>query len=207
MKNPHVHAAAIHAFADGAQIQYFDTDTQAWHDTARPRFAIETQYRVKPAKNQALIDAFDAGKVIQVRPKNGTVWVSQARDKHLRDALESGLLDNCYDLRVKPAFPDLYDAYMAGKTIQARCTDRQDKWDDEPRGNFLERILLGTDEPVQNVEMRVKPDTTYIQHSRRYVYATLAGRENVALAYKEDPTDSRFVRWLDDDWLKTELEG
>ena len=206
MKKPHVHAAAIHAFADGAQIQYFSSTHGKWVDTDCPSFVSGTQYRVK-SKHQALIDAYDAGKTIQARLKSPSAqWHDQNRSKDLREHIESDLLDDCYDLRVKPAFPEIYDAYMAGKTIQAKLTDRQDKWDDEPRGNFLERILLGTDEPVQNVEMRVKPDT-YIQHSRRYVYATLAGRENVALAYKEDPTDSRFVRWLDDDWLKTELEG
>jgi hypothetical protein len=205
MKKPHVHAAVIHAFADGAKIQYRRRTDGEWVDIINPSFHSDREYRIKPAKNQALVDAFDAGKIIQARRKgSGANWYDQG-NTGLRTALAEGLLDGTYDLRVKPAFPELYDAYMAGKTIQAKFSDRPDKWDDQMRCELLKQVLLGDREHRSNIDYRIKPDTC-VQHSRRYVYRNFSGKEAVGLAYKTDPTDERFVRWLDDDWLATELE-
>lgn len=49
-KQPHIHADVIHAWADGAQIQYREgpTDPAGWEDTATPSFAPLSEYRVKP---------------------------------------------------------------------------------------------------------------------------------------------------------------
>lgn len=47
---PHKHAAVIHAFADGAQVQVRNAGDAraAWVDTKYPDFADDQDYRVKP---------------------------------------------------------------------------------------------------------------------------------------------------------------
>lgn len=51
MKTPHKHAAIIKAWADGADIQYFDARMPApwWIDVSTPQWNEDLQYRVKPA--------------------------------------------------------------------------------------------------------------------------------------------------------------
>lgn len=46
-KVPHVHAAVIKAWADGAQIQWLRSD-HTWGDTSAPYWEESRQYRVKP---------------------------------------------------------------------------------------------------------------------------------------------------------------
>ena len=47
MKQPHIHAAVIKAWADGAEVQSKGSSTQ-WMDNDRPQWYEHTQYRVKP---------------------------------------------------------------------------------------------------------------------------------------------------------------
>lgn len=54
MTTPHKHAAVIHAFADGAQVQSrfrtdHDTPWTEWKDTKYPDFDEAGEYRIKPA--------------------------------------------------------------------------------------------------------------------------------------------------------------
>lgn len=44
---PHIHAAVIHAFADGAEVQVMKSGE--WHDCKYPDFEPGCGYRVKPA--------------------------------------------------------------------------------------------------------------------------------------------------------------
>lgn len=46
-KQPHPHAAVIHAYADGAEIEYL-SESGAWHTAHSPHFVAHMQYRVKP---------------------------------------------------------------------------------------------------------------------------------------------------------------
>jgi hypothetical protein len=49
MKTPHKHAELIKQWADGAQIEYFDTNHSAkWQEIDYPVWNDWTQYRVKP---------------------------------------------------------------------------------------------------------------------------------------------------------------
>lgn len=48
MTTPHKHAAVIHAFADGAQVQILNSNG-SWVDTKWPDFAEGREYRIKPA--------------------------------------------------------------------------------------------------------------------------------------------------------------
>jgi len=43
----HKHADLIHAWADGAQIQWKDRDEQ-WHDMGEPLWSEKHEYRIKP---------------------------------------------------------------------------------------------------------------------------------------------------------------
>lgn len=46
----HKHAAVIHAWADGAEIEYRGKDGDQWMRTGIPEWVDHTQYRVKPEK-------------------------------------------------------------------------------------------------------------------------------------------------------------
>ena len=48
MKQPHKHAELIKAWADGAEIQYFDEIDQRWWDRPNPCWNENKQYRIKP---------------------------------------------------------------------------------------------------------------------------------------------------------------
>jgi hypothetical protein len=54
MKKPHKHAALIHAYADGAEIQYLNTYATVphWVDVVdnKPEWDEDTEYRIKPEK-------------------------------------------------------------------------------------------------------------------------------------------------------------
>jgi hypothetical protein len=46
---PHKHAALIKAWADGAEIEYFDIDcTDVWQAAPSPAWSIDSEYRIKP---------------------------------------------------------------------------------------------------------------------------------------------------------------
>lgn len=48
VKTPHVHAAVIKAWADGARIQVLALDLKTWIDVPYPDWVASCEYRVKP---------------------------------------------------------------------------------------------------------------------------------------------------------------
>lgn len=55
-KKPHVHAAVIKAWADGATIQYQDQCTPDWTDCkVQPCWNIHCKYRIKPEPKKLYI--------------------------------------------------------------------------------------------------------------------------------------------------------
>jgi hypothetical protein len=48
MKKPHKHAELIKAWADGAEIQWFDECDQEWWDTSTPSWKAHVEFRIKP---------------------------------------------------------------------------------------------------------------------------------------------------------------
>ena len=46
-KTPHKHAAVIHAYADGAEIECRDEPDSAWYGVSTPCFHPNKEYRVK----------------------------------------------------------------------------------------------------------------------------------------------------------------
>ena len=72
------HADLIHAWADGAEIEYYSIDDRCWYPTptSGPLWQDGTKYRIKPKT-----------KTVRVRnylDKNGTVQVS-LRDRFVQD--------------------------------------------------------------------------------------------------------------------------
>ncbi len=49
-QKPHKHADLIHAWADGAEIEYFDIAFNQWIGTTRPTWGDDVEYRIKPEK-------------------------------------------------------------------------------------------------------------------------------------------------------------
>lgn len=48
MNKRHIHADFIHAYAEGAEIQYRNNSVQAWADIAYPSWQPDCEYRIKP---------------------------------------------------------------------------------------------------------------------------------------------------------------
>ena len=61
---PHIHAAVIHAFADGAEVQVM-TDFGEWKDCQYPNFDPHCKYQVKPAAPKWPQTTMGAGALIQ----------------------------------------------------------------------------------------------------------------------------------------------
>jgi hypothetical protein len=59
MKQPHKHADLIKAWADGAEIQFFDHVCHAWQTCqATPQWEVTTSYRIKPEVQPDITKAF-----------------------------------------------------------------------------------------------------------------------------------------------------
>ena len=48
MKTPHKHAALIHAWADGAEVEFYSEMSKQWISTAFPNWIPDNKFRIKP---------------------------------------------------------------------------------------------------------------------------------------------------------------
>jgi len=55
MKTPHKHAALIHAWADGAEIESKHFPYDPWHATTSPAWFLSSEYRIKPEKKPDIV--------------------------------------------------------------------------------------------------------------------------------------------------------
>ena len=62
MKRPH--ADLIHAYADGAHIQYRVSPDNPWADIENPAFRETTEYRIKPGPKKYRVALMDYGALI-----------------------------------------------------------------------------------------------------------------------------------------------
>ena len=76
MSTPHKHAAAIHAWADGAVIE--DYSGKYWAVNPNPSWSLDYDFCIKPHRWQAEIDAQKAGKAIQARVIGSKFWTVQS---------------------------------------------------------------------------------------------------------------------------------
>lgn len=51
----HKHAELIHAWADGAKIQFLDLESGIWIDTERPHWFDKDIYRIKPKDKEFML--------------------------------------------------------------------------------------------------------------------------------------------------------
>jgi hypothetical protein len=58
MNQPHVHATLIHQWADGAEIEIYDTIHRKWGTQLEPHWRHDQKYRVKPPPLNAEQEAF-----------------------------------------------------------------------------------------------------------------------------------------------------
>ena len=54
MNTPHKHAALIHAWADGAEIE--SRDVNKWRTSATPMWFTECEYRIKPEPKPDVVE-------------------------------------------------------------------------------------------------------------------------------------------------------
>lgn len=60
MSKPHKHAALIHAWADGAEIEYCPVDNDVWQPMPTPQWSLIGDYRIKPvSKLDVAIEALE----------------------------------------------------------------------------------------------------------------------------------------------------
>ncbi len=57
MGKPHKHAELIKAWADGAEIEWFDGRT--WHVVRSMAWGDDTQYRIKPEPKPDVVNMYD----------------------------------------------------------------------------------------------------------------------------------------------------
>jgi hypothetical protein len=60
MSNPHVHAALIHAWAEGARIEHWDPYSKVWWESSTPEWNELTQYRVKQEPKPDIVKYMNA---------------------------------------------------------------------------------------------------------------------------------------------------
>lgn len=111
MSNKHKHADLIHAWADGAKIQYFSKKRDKWVTVTNPSWDDDKDYR-KALEDwqQELVDAVKGGKTIEFQL--GGTWFEAA----LNDIVAEGRLAE-YNwstekrYRVKPAVEPTIKVY------------------------------------------------------------------------------------------------
>lgn len=99
-RTPHVHAAIIKAWADGAEIECFHKVKSTWMAVGGPIWLTDNEYRVKPEphKWQKEMDAFNAGKTVQFR---NSQYKGEWTTMVLSQKLGYGWHDP-YEYRIKP---------------------------------------------------------------------------------------------------------
>ncbi len=150
MATPHKHAALIKAWADGAEIQYFDRE---WLDTYAPQWAEHIKYRLKPVVDpyQEFKDALKAGEVVQYAV--GREW----RDLEFadKDRIE-WVMYNPSDFRIKPhKWQHIIDAHRSGKDVQY-FYEKDGKW------HTVKAIVPMADNFFkEHLEWRIQPTHKY----------------------------------------------
>ena len=74
MSTPHKHAALIHAWADGAEVESRSNANPGWDEDSFPSWTTHCEYRIKPHRWQAEIDAQAAGVEVQGRCIGHVAW-------------------------------------------------------------------------------------------------------------------------------------
>lgn len=111
-KVPHVHAAVIKAWADGAEIEWRCGAFSAWFTSVNPGFIAKYEYRVKPEphKHQDLIDALKTGAT-DIQFLEDQVWRTLSPKENWVFGKEA-------ELRRAHKWQKEMDAFRAGEWVQ-----------------------------------------------------------------------------------------
>lgn len=66
MNKPHKHCELIKAWADGAEIQFFDESTNLWKDTEEPFWHCDLKYRIKPQTIRYRVAIYKTNRFVTV---------------------------------------------------------------------------------------------------------------------------------------------
>lgn len=114
MADKHIHADLIIAWANGAEVQYFNEDFDEWLDTDYPMWSERNRYRVKPEplmvqlgdklvhKNSILTVNAGPGPVLILNDENGS-WLASLS---IKDAWESYSIEE---------FKDFHGCYLCAE--------------------------------------------------------------------------------------------
>jgi len=83
MSTPHKHAALIHAWADGAEIEYRAAGSAIWMPMPTPQWSLIGDYRIKPDPLKIAIEALE--KIYKVSTDS---WVLDASKEALKQIKE-----------------------------------------------------------------------------------------------------------------------
>jgi hypothetical protein len=87
MNAPHVHAAMIHAYADGAEIQAKAHNHNVWKTVEYPSFLTGFDYRVKVTIPTSLLEEKEETEILY-KEASSAEWEAQNETCRLADALE-----------------------------------------------------------------------------------------------------------------------
>jgi hypothetical protein len=188
-RKPHVHAALIKQWADGAQIEVLGWESQIWLPVVAPLWCPNAQYRVKPVPHpqQDLIDAARNGDAtIQFQGALGTgEWYSFL--PALVDEFREGVP---HDVKLRRAhkWQKEMDAYAAGKAVQFRGIEGTGDWLTADGGLSHEDMYW--DHPTY--EYRIKPEQVVKQcratlnEKSLGVYTISRESMNLKLTFEDD---------------------
>ena len=91
---PHVHAKLIKAWADGAEIEYWDDWSGKWMQSASPNWVPKTKYRIKPTPKPDVVRwacisnlvCLNAYLEAQPRPKENVQLIFDGETGELKSA-------------------------------------------------------------------------------------------------------------------------
>jgi hypothetical protein len=75
---PHKHAEFIKAWADGAEIEAFDSCIDSWTKASSPSWGNQIEYRIKPERKPDVVLYSAVGKVVDFQPCSPYVFLTNA---------------------------------------------------------------------------------------------------------------------------------
>lgn len=81
MAKPHKHAEFIKAWADGAEIQFWDG---SWYDVGtNPSWCVDRKYRIKPEPTDLEIYGVEVGDIWKILPADTVITIRYVRSTNV----------------------------------------------------------------------------------------------------------------------------
>ncbi len=83
MSKPHKHAALIHAWADGGEVEYRPAGSSVWQPMPTPQWSLIGDYRIKPvSKLDVAIEALE--RIYEIGAQARVLAISEAALNKIR---------------------------------------------------------------------------------------------------------------------------